>query len=148
MSHVSCLMSPVSHVLSQVFCLMSPVTCLLSHVSCLTSPVLHVVSLFIYNILSELVVQLVERQTLILEVWSSSSRRCLFFPSVLKIPKSDRLQLTPQCVLKYQNCLQLMPRCMLKYQNCPYLMPESILKIPKLSSSITGRMLNHKAVCN
>ena len=40
-SLVSCLMSPVSCLLSHVSCFTSPVSCILSHVSCLTSPVSH-----------------------------------------------------------------------------------------------------------
>ena len=37
LSHFSCLLSPVSHLLSHVSCLMYPVSRLLSHVSCLLS---------------------------------------------------------------------------------------------------------------
>ena len=55
LSHASCLTFPVSRLLSNVSCLTSPVSRLLSHVSCLKSPVLHVLSLFKYQLISELV---------------------------------------------------------------------------------------------
>ena len=66
---------------------------------------------------------------------------------------------------KFQNCLHLTPESVLKirklssintckaeskpkYQNCPQLTPERVLEITKLYMLITGRMQNHKSVCD
>ena len=81
-SPVSCLTSPVSRLLSHAPCLKSPVSRLLSHVSCLKSPVLHLVYLFKYKIIRELVVQFVEQREVKTEVMGSSPEWCIFFPSV------------------------------------------------------------------
>ena len=104
----------------------APVSSLLSHVSCHTFPV----SRLLYCVLC----LFLEWREVISKVWSSGW--CLFFRSVLKIPKSSAIKAW-MCV-KYFS--QLTSERMLKYQNCPQLTPESVIKIPKFSASITGRM--------
>ena len=147
--HVSCLTSPVSHLLSHVSCLMSPVSSflspvshLLSHVSCPTSPVSRLLS-HIYCLtspvprflshdkcLSELVAQLAKWPWMV-----------FIFTKCVKNTKIVRKVRQEEC-LKCKTFPQLTPEGVPKYQNCPQLPPERVLQKTKTSK------VNHKKKCN